>query len=95
METKEFWDFVRESIDGKYIEITTPFGSRHLIYADYTASGRGVVFIENYLKYILELYANTHTEDDTTGSITTARLHIAEKTINPLNLIKNNQEASG
>lgn len=84
METEEFWDFVRESIVGKDIEITTPFGSRHLIYADYTASGRGVDFIENYLKYILELYANTHTEDDTTGSITTARLHIAEKTIKRL-----------
>ena len=55
METEEFRDFVRDSIVGKDIEITTPFGSRHLIYADYTASGRGIDFIENYLKYILEL----------------------------------------
>ena len=42
----------------------TPFGRRRVTYADFTASGRGVGLVEDYLRKVLELYANTHTEDD-------------------------------
>ena len=76
-----FWGFVRDNIIGLHGEITTPFGKRMLTYADYTASGRGVTFIEDYLKVLLRLYANTHTEDDATGKATSERLHRAEEMI--------------
>ena len=80
----KLWTVVRDSIIGRNATISTPFGSRRVVYADYTASGRGVTFIEQYLQRILEHYANTHTEDDATGIMTTRRMHIAEKTIKRL-----------
>lgn len=80
----DFWDLVRSEVIGRDAEITTPFGRRRLTYADYTASGRGVRFIEEYIRTILEEYGNTHTEDDATGSLTTIRLARAEATIKQL-----------
>jgi selenocysteine lyase/cysteine desulfurase len=78
MNKKNFWQSVRENVIGREISITTPFGVRLITYADYTASGRGVYFIENYLVEILKLYGNTHTEDDATGMLTTQRVKEAE-----------------
>jgi len=84
MHKNDFWQFVRENIIGRGTTVKTPFGTRLITYADYTASGRGVYFIENYLSEILKLYGNTHTEDDATGTVTTGRLNTAEKTIKRL-----------
>jgi selenocysteine lyase/cysteine desulfurase len=72
---------IREEILGRDMLIPTPFGDRHLLYADYTASGRGLRFIEDMLLNILKSYANTHTEDDYTGKFTTRLLHTAEEKI--------------
>jgi selenocysteine lyase/cysteine desulfurase len=80
----DFWDRVRASIIGGNTILDTPFGRRRLTYADYTASGRGVTFIEDYVHETLELYGNTHTEDDSTGTITSERLRQAEATIKRL-----------
>ncbi len=45
-----------------------PFGPKPVIYADYTASGRSLSFIEDYIRsVVLPLYANTHTESSGTG----------------------------
>lgn len=74
-------DWLRKAIIGRNIFFQTPFGSKPLVYADYTASGRGVDFIEDYVHYILQFYANTHTEDDFTGKTMTDLLHKAEATI--------------
>ncbi len=79
-----FWDFVRGEIIGWNATIETPFGRRRVTYADYTASGRGLRFVERYLEWLQQHYANTHTEDDATGRITTSRLHQAEQTIKRL-----------
>jgi selenocysteine lyase/cysteine desulfurase len=62
----------------------TPFGQRHLFYADYTASGRGLGFIEEKMAHILKSYANSHTEDDYTGKFMTTLLHQAEERIKKL-----------
>ena len=49
-----------------------PFGVRRLTYADYTASGRALSFIEEFIReQVLPLYANTHTETSTTSLQTT------------------------
>jgi selenocysteine lyase/cysteine desulfurase len=74
-------EFLRSQIIGVDAKLTTPFGDRHMVYADYTASGRGLHFIEDYLKQVQVLYANSHTEDDTSGRTTTQLLHQAEQII--------------
>ena len=83
-ERADFWRYVKQSIVGGNAGVQTPFGYRRLTYCDYTASGRLVDFIEEYLKETLRLYGNTHTEDDATGCITTRSLHQAEQTIKSL-----------
>jgi len=51
-----------------------PFGPRRVTYADYTASGRSIDFIEDFIRdAVLPLYANTHTESSGTG-LQTSRL---------------------
>jgi len=83
-ERTAFWRYVRDNIVGGDVGIQTPFGVRRLTYCDYTASGRIVEFIEEYLKQTLRLYGNTHTEDDATGCNTTRSLRQAEQTIKRL-----------
>lgn len=64
---------IRQSVIGDKYSIRTPFGDKPLIYADYTASGRSLTFIEDYIReQVLPFYANTHTETSFTGAQTTA-----------------------
>ena len=60
-------NFLRNEIIGSNFFFETPFGRRVMSYADYTASGRSLTFIEKFLIHIQRSYANTHTEDDVTG----------------------------
>ncbi len=63
---------IRESVIGEDEAILTPFGIRRVTYADYTASGRSLTFIEDLIRdIVLPLYANTHTEASGTGRQTT------------------------
>lgn len=66
-------DTIRSAVIGARLPLATPFGSKPLVYADYTASGRGLGFIEDYIRdQVLPWYANTHTETSFTGAQTTA-----------------------
>ena len=61
-------DLIRASVIGEDEVVDGPFGSRRVTYADYTASGRSLSFIEDYIRdAVLPLYANTHTESSGTG----------------------------
>jgi len=63
---------IRASVIGADEAIETPFGARRITYADYTASGRCLSFIEDFVRReVLPLYANTHTETSGTGRQTT------------------------
>lgn len=64
---------IRESVIGQYEPIETPFGKKPLVYADYTASGRALSFVEAQLqRTVLPFYANTHSESSLTGAQSTA-----------------------
>ncbi|WP_066964759.1 aminotransferase class V-fold PLP-dependent enzyme [Microbulbifer sp. Q7] len=64
---------IRNNVIGERMPMETPFGQRPLIYADYTASGRALRFIEDAIRNrVLPWYANTHTETSATGRQTTA-----------------------
>jgi selenocysteine lyase/cysteine desulfurase len=59
---------IRASVIGDHEAVAGPFGLRRVTYADYTASGRALTFVEDYLRdAVLPLYANTHTESSGTG----------------------------
>jgi selenocysteine lyase/cysteine desulfurase len=63
---------VRSSVIGDTEAVATPYGHRRVVYADYTASGRALGFVEDHLReVVLPLYANTHTESSGTGRQTT------------------------
>lgn len=73
--------FLRRELIGADAAIQTPFGERLMVYADYTASGRCLCFVENYLRQLQRIYANSHTEDDISGRSMTQLLHAAEASI--------------
>ncbi len=63
---------IRRSVIGNDEAVSGPYGVRRVTYADYTASGRSLSFIEDYIRdAVLPLYGNTHTESSGTGLQTT------------------------
>ena len=81
-DTLKLIESIRTGIIGDDRAIEGPFGVRRVTYADYTASGRSLDFIEDFIRQeVMPLYANTHTEASSTGLQTTRFREDARRTI--------------
>lgn len=75
---------LRDGLIGENVILPGPFGEKRLVYADYTASGRALRQVEDYIaSEVLPYYANSHTEASFCGAYMTrlraeARQAIAE-----------------
>ncbi|KAJ1448361.1 pyridoxal phosphate-dependent transferase [Pelagophyceae sp. CCMP2097] len=66
-------DRLRGEQIGRFDLVTTPFGPRPLVYADWTASARALTGVEDFVRRrVLPLYGNTHTAASACGAQSSA-----------------------
>lgn len=72
----------RKNTIGHHHTITTPYGEKNIVYADWIASGRLYLPIEKKIQETFGPWvANTHTETSETGTIMTKSYHMAHQII--------------
>ncbi|XP_052796961.1 uncharacterized protein LOC128229235 [Mya arenaria] len=70
--------YINSNLIGNGKAFSGPFGLRKVLYLDYTASGRSLEFIEDYIRdEVLPEYGNTHTTTTVTSLQTTLYRHEA------------------
>ncbi len=73
---------LRDGLIGEGVEFETQFGKQKLVYADYTASGRALKQVEEFvIDKILPFYANSHTQASYCGAYMTQMREDARKII--------------
>ncbi len=73
--------FIAQNEVGRRACIETPYGRRLICYADLTASGRYLHFVEAWLRRVRPFYANSHTAISTTGRVMTELREEARRVI--------------
>lgn len=74
--------YIDDNIIGGNFEFNSPFGTGRVVYCDYTASGKSLSCIENYIMTeVLPCYGNTHTTTSVTSLQTTLFRHEARETL--------------
>lgn len=77
----EVASLLRQAEIGRRTIVATPFGRRLVTYADQTATGRALDFVERAMAAVRPLYANTHTTTSTAGRIMTRLREEARRTV--------------
>jgi selenocysteine lyase/cysteine desulfurase len=81
-EVEDRLSFVANDLIGSDAQISGPFGTKALVYADYVASGRALWSIERFIiDKVLPFYANSHTEASYCGGFMTALRQVARSVV--------------
>ena len=65
-------DYIHQNVVGAETTFLSPFGRKKIVYCDYTASGKSLKFIEEFITgEVLPFYGNTHTTTSVTSLQTT------------------------
>ncbi|XP_076344944.1 uncharacterized protein LOC143244342 isoform X2 [Tachypleus tridentatus] len=68
--------YIYDNVIGNNSLFSGPYGVREVVYCDYTASGKPLHFIEDFILHeVLPLYGNTHTSTSVTSLQTTLFRH--------------------
>ena len=79
---ERYFQKYRENTIGRGRTFDFLYGEREIVYADWTASGRGYSHIEEHLQQeVIPFFANTHTQTTSTGSKMTRCYEEAKATI--------------
>jgi selenocysteine lyase/cysteine desulfurase len=81
MSFEEAIELLRRAEVGRRTFVSTPFGRRLVSYADLTATGRALGFVDDLIASARPLYANTHTAISTTGRTMSAMRESARAAI--------------
>ena len=73
--------FIRQNEVGRRAWLDTPYGRRLITYADLTATGRYLHFVEAWLRRVRPFYANSHTAISSTGRVMTELREEARRVI--------------
>ncbi|XP_065179640.1 uncharacterized protein LOC135810102 [Sycon ciliatum] len=79
---EKLFSYIDNNVVGKDAVFQSKYGKRRVVYCDYTASGRSLSFIEDFLrKNVMPYYANTHTTTGITSRQSTYYLQEARDII--------------
>jgi selenocysteine lyase/cysteine desulfurase len=73
--------FIRQNEVGRRACLESPYGRRLVTYADLTATGRYLHFVEAWLRRVRPFYANSHTAISSTGRVMTELREEARRVI--------------